>query len=172
MDVPELKLTGNVKQNKVNVEGSLKGNSYLQWVIPGLHVALGRNTADIKGELGVKDLNLDATIDAPNLDNALPGLGGTAKGLVKVRGTVEAPQLLADITANNLRWQELSIARVRVEGDVKSTDQIGGNLELRVERISQPDVNISLVTLAAKATKSSTISSYGYRASRSPGSCT
>lgn len=52
MDVPELKLTGNVKQNKVNVEGSLKGNSYLQWVIPGLHVALGRNTADIKGELG------------------------------------------------------------------------------------------------------------------------
>jgi translocation and assembly module TamB len=32
-----------------------------------------------------------------------------------------------------------------VEGDVKSTDQIGGNLNLRVERISQPDVNISLV---------------------------
>ena len=150
MDVPEIKLTGNVKQNKVNVEGSLKGNSYLQWIIPGLHVALGRNTADIKGELGVKDLNLDATIDAPNLDNALPGLGGTAKGLVKVRGTVEAPQLLADITANNLRWQELSVARVRVEGDVKSTDQIGGNLNLRVERISQPDVNINLVTLEAK----------------------
>ena len=120
----------------------------------------------------MKDLDLDATIDAPNLDNALPGLGGTAKGLVKVRGTVEAPQLLADITANNLRWQELSIARVRIEGDVKSTDQIGGNTDLRVERISQPDVNISLVTLAAKVTKSSTISSCACRASRSPGSCT
>ena len=61
----------------------------------------------MKGELGVKDLNLDATINAPGLDNALPGLGGTAKGLVKVRGTVEAPQLLADITARGLRWQEL-----------------------------------------------------------------
>ena len=79
---PEIKLTGNVKQNKVNVEGSLKGNSYLQWVIR-VCVALGRNTADIKGELGVKDLNLDATIDAPNLDNALPGLGGTAKGCLR-----------------------------------------------------------------------------------------
>ncbi len=33
---------------------------------------------------------------------------------------------------------------------MKSTDQIGGNLNLRVERISQPDVNISLVTLDAK----------------------
>ncbi|MFW0767995.1 autotransporter assembly complex protein TamB [Trabulsiella odontotermitis] len=150
MDVPELKITGNVKQNKVNVEGSLKGNSYMQWTIPGLHLALGRNSADVKGELGVKDLNLDATVDAPNLDNALPGLGGTAKGLLKVRGTIDAPQLLADITARNLRWQELSVAQVRVEGDVKSTDQIGGNLKVRVDNIVQPGVNMSLVQLDAK----------------------
>lgn len=153
MEVPELKLTGNVKQNKLNVNGSLKGNSYLQWIIPGLHLELGPNSADVKGELGVKDLNLDATIDAPGLDNALPGLGGTAKGLVKVRGTVDAPQLLADITARGLRWQELSVAQVRVEGDVKSTDQIAGSLNLRVERIVQPDVNINLVTLSAKGSE-------------------
>ena len=88
----------------------------------------------MKGELGVKDLNLDATINAPGLDNALPGLGGTAKGLVKVRGTVEAPQLLADITARGLRWQELSVAQVRVEGDIKSTDQIAGKLDVRVSK--------------------------------------
>ncbi|KFC07214.1 YtfN family protein [Trabulsiella guamensis ATCC 49490] len=150
MDVPELKITGNVKQNKVNAEGSLKGNSYMQWTIPGLHLVLGRNSADVKGELGVKDLNLDATIDAPSLDNALPGLGGTAKGLLKVRGTIDAPQLLADITARNLRWQELSIAQVRVEGDVKSTDQIGGNLKVRVDNIVQPGVNMGLVMLEAK----------------------
>ena len=137
MSVPEMKITGNVKQNKVLVDGSARGNSYLQWTIPGLHVALGNNNADIKGELGVKDLNLDANIDAPKLDNMLPGLGGTAKGLVKIRGTVDAPQVLADITARSLRWQELSIGQVRVEGDVKSTDQIAGNLDVRVERIDR-----------------------------------
>lgn len=49
-------------------------------------------------------------------DNALPGLGGTAKGLVKVRGTVDAPQLLADITARALRWRELTIARSTSKG--------------------------------------------------------
>ncbi|EPW1536431.1 autotransporter assembly complex protein TamB [Salmonella enterica subsp. enterica serovar Montevideo] len=153
MDVPELKLTGNVKQNSVNVNGTLKGNSYMQWTIPGLHLALGPNSADIKGELGVKELNLDAAIDAPGLDNALPGLGGMAKGIVKVRGTVEAPQLLADITARGLRWQELSVAQARIEGDIKSTDQIAGHLNVRVERISQPDVNINLVTLDAKGSE-------------------
>ncbi|MGS3007011.1 hypothetical protein AB2874_25900, partial [Escherichia coli] len=76
-----------------------KDNSAVHWVVPGLHLERGPNSAEVKGELGVKDLNLDATINAPGLDTALPGLGGTAKGLVKLRGTVEAPQLLADITA-------------------------------------------------------------------------
>lgn len=54
MSVPELKITGNVKQNKVDVSGSLQGNSYMQWKIPGLHLALGPNSADVKGELGSK----------------------------------------------------------------------------------------------------------------------
>jgi hypothetical protein len=36
------------------------------------------------------------------------------------RGTVDAPQLLADITARALRWQELTIAQVNVKGDVKA----------------------------------------------------
>ena len=153
VDIPELKLAGNVKQNKVSVDGQLKGNSYMQWIIPGLHLELGRNQADVKGELGVKDLNLDANIDAPGLDNALPGLGGTAKGLVNIRGTVDAPQVLADITASNLRWQELHIARVLVKGDVKSTDQLAGVLNVRVERLSQPGVNVSLATLAAKGSE-------------------
>lgn len=153
LDIPELKLAGNVKQNKVSVDGQLKGNSYMQWTIPGLHLELGRNKADVKGELGVKDLNLDANIDAPGLDNVLPGLGGTAKGLVNIRGTVDAPQVMADITASNLRWQALRVARVLVKGDVKSTDQLAGTMNVRVERLSQPGVNISLATLAAKGSE-------------------
>ncbi len=72
---------------------------------------------------------------------------------MKVRGTVEAPQLLADITARGLRWQELTVAQVRVEGDIKSTVQIAGKLDVRVEQISQPDVNINLVTLNAKGSE-------------------
>ncbi|SUX87640.1 Family of uncharacterised function (DUF490) [Citrobacter koseri] len=153
MDVPELKLTGNVKQNKVNVNGSLKGNSYMQWVIPGLHLELGRNSADVKGELGIKDLNLDATIDAPNLDNALPGLGGTAKGLVKVRGTVDAPQLLADINARGLRWQELSVAQVRVKGTLNPPTRSPGILTFALSGLRSRTSNINLVTLNAKGSE-------------------
>ncbi len=50
-----------------------------------------------------------------------------AKGIVKSpRYGRSAPQLLADITARGLRWQDLFVARARIEGDIKSTDQDSG----------------------------------------------
>lgn len=152
MRVPELTLRGNVKQNAVSAEGTLYGNSYNQWDIPGIKLVLGRNNIDLKGALGDK-LNLDANIDAQHLDNALPGLGGVAKGTIKARGDLTTPQLLADLTATGLRWQAMSIGRVKLDGDVRSGEQIQGNLALRVERLKQDALNISQLTLDASGTE-------------------
>lgn len=150
IDIPELKLVGNVKENKVNVQGQIRGNNYMQWNIPDLRLQLGRNQADIKGEFGQKELNLDAIINAPGLDNILPGLGGAIKGSVKVRGEVGAPQVLADINASNLRFQDFSVARILLKGDVVSHDVVRGDMDLRMERIAIPDLNVALVTMGIK----------------------
>ncbi|KGT94350.1 translocation and assembly module TamB [Erwinia typographi] len=152
MRVPELKLRGNVKQNAVTADGSLYGNSYNQWDIPGLKLVLGRNVIDLKGSLGDK-LNLDANIDAQHLDNALPGLGGVAKGEIKARGDLKTPQLLADLTATGLRWQALTIGRVALKGDVSSGEQIQGKVALQVDRVKQDALNISQLTLDASGSE-------------------
>ncbi len=146
--VPELRLKGNVKQNAVSAEGTLYGNSYNQWDTPGIKLVLGRNNVNVKGSLG-ETLNLDADIDAQHLDNALPGLGGIVKGTLKARGNLQAPQLLADLSASGLRWQELLIGRVKLDGDVRSSDRIQGKLALRVEQLKQDALDIKLLTLNA-----------------------
>ncbi|WP_158781231.1 translocation/assembly module TamB domain-containing protein [Pantoea sp. BAV 3049] len=150
--VPELKLRGNVKQNAVTADGSLYGNSYNQWDIPGIKLVLGRNNVDLKGSLGDK-LNLDANIDAQHLDNALPGLGGVAKGTVKARGDLKTPQLLADLTATGLRWQAMSIGHVALQGDVSSGEQIQGKLALRVDQLKQDALEISRLSLDASGSE-------------------
>ncbi|NYS31386.1 translocation/assembly module TamB domain-containing protein [Pantoea sp. WMus005] len=148
LSVPQLQLKGNVKQNAVTADGSLTGNSYNQWTVPGIKLALGRNHLDVKGALG-DSLDLDASIDAPQLDNALPGLGGVVNGTIKARGTLKAPQLLADLNARGLRWQQMQINRVTLNGDVRSGEQVAGKLQLRVEQLKQDALNISLLTLNA-----------------------
>ena len=80
LQVPVLQLDGNVKQNKVTARGTLSGNAAGQWKIPGIDLALGRNQLNVKGQLDEKSWNLDANIDAPRLDGALPGLGAPPKG--------------------------------------------------------------------------------------------
>lgn len=153
LQVPELQLDGNVKQNKVTARGTLSGNAAGQWKIPGIDLTLGRNQLNVKGQLDEKSWNLDANIDAPRLDGALPGLGGTAKGLLKLRGNLQAPQLLADLTASGLQWQALRINRVKIDGDVRSSDQIQGQLAVRVEQLKQDALDISLLTLDAKGSE-------------------
>ncbi|TWD34709.1 translocation/assembly module TamB domain-containing protein [Pantoea sp. SJZ147] len=148
VSVPQLMLKGNVKQNAVSADGTLRGNSYNQWDIPGIKIALGRNHLDVKGSLA-DTLNLDASVDALHLDNALPGLGGVVKGDIKARGTLKAPQLLADLTATGLRWQQLLVRRITLKSDVRSSEQIAGKLQLRVEQLTQDALNISLLTLNA-----------------------
>lgn len=153
LQVPVLQLDGNVKQNKVTARGSLSGNAAGQWKIPGIDLTLGRNQLNVKGQLDEKSWNLDANIDAPRLDGALPGLGGTAKGLLKLRGNLQAPQLLADLTASGLQWQALHINRVKIDGDVRSSDQIQGQLAVRVEQLKQDALEINLLTLDAKGSE-------------------
>lgn len=152
MRVPELTLRGNVKQNAVSANGSLYGNSYNQWNIPGIKLTLGRNNINLQGSLGDK-LALDADIDAQHLDNALPGLGGVAKGTIKARGDLKAPQLLADLTATGLRWQAMSIGRVSLQSDVRSGEQIQGKLALRVEQLKQDALAISQLNLDASGSE-------------------
>uniref|UniRef100_A8G8X8 Translocation and assembly module TamB C-terminal domain-containing protein n=1 Tax=Serratia proteamaculans (strain 568) TaxID=399741 RepID=A8G8X8_SERP5 len=153
LQVPVLQLDGNVKQNKVTARGTLSGNAAGQWKIPGIDLTLGRNQLNVKGQLDEKSWNLDADIDAPRLDGALPGLGGTAKGLLKLRGNLQAPQLLADLTASGLQWQALRINRVKIDGDVRSSDQIQGQLAVRVEQLKQDALDINLLTLDAKGSE-------------------
>ncbi|WON77300.1 translocation/assembly module TamB domain-containing protein [Serratia sp. UGAL515B_01] len=153
LQVPTLQLDGNVKQNKVSARGSLSGNAAGQWAIPGIDLALGRNILSVKGQLDEKNWALDATVNAPRLDGALPGLAGNVRGLLKLRGSLLAPQLLTDLTASGLQWQALHINRVKIDGDVRSSDQIQGQLSLRIEQLKQDALQVGLLTLDARGSE-------------------
>ncbi|MEH2922504.1 translocation/assembly module TamB domain-containing protein [Samsonia erythrinae] len=148
LQVPELRLDGNVKANKLTARGELRGNAAGQWTIPELNLALGRNQLNVKGDLSDK-WQLDADINAPSLDGMLPGLAGRVIGTLKLRGNLNEPQVLADITASGLRWQAMTLGRLRVEGDVSSEQQIHGKLAVRLDALKQDALDITQLTLEA-----------------------
>lgn len=150
--LPTLQLDGTVKQNPLNLRGSLSGNQSGQWKIPQLHLSLGQNKIDIRGELSDK-LSLDANINAPRLDGNLPGLAGSAKGMIKLRGDSKAPQLLADLTASGLRWQDIALQQLNIKGDIHANQQVEGQLDLQLKGFKQGDMLIHSLSLIAKGSE-------------------
>ncbi|ELX8380327.1 translocation/assembly module TamB domain-containing protein [Providencia vermicola] len=153
LQIPEITLDGNVKNNLLKARGEATGNAAGQWNIPELKLSLGKNHLDVKGNLSDK-WNLDTKINAPGLDGILPGLGGVIIGDVKLRGDLQAPEILADLTARGVRWQkELSVDNVVIKGKVASGEQIKGDLSVVVRQLKQADLVISRLTLDAKGSE-------------------
>jgi translocation and assembly module TamB len=154
LELPEINLTGIVNKQKLAVSGSVRGNAANQWRIPGLLIALGNNRIEAKGELG-KTWQMDANVNAPNLNESVPGLRGSVIGALKLRGTQAAPQLLTNLTLSGLKWQDLSVAKISLNGEVVSAKQVSGDLKLSLERLVQGDTRIKLMTLTAKGNENS-----------------
>ncbi|MBX9446213.1 autotransporter assembly complex protein TamB [Dickeya chrysanthemi] len=147
--VPQLALDGQIRQNTLTAKGAFSGNADGQWSIPGITLALGRNQLTLKGELKDQWL-LDGDINAPALTGVWPGLGGQVNGKLRLSGKRDAPQLQTDVIVTALRWQELSLGKLTLNGDVQSNQQLHGTLTMQVQQLTRG--NVRLASLNARAT--------------------
>ncbi|MDE9481386.1 translocation/assembly module TamB [Xenorhabdus bovienii] len=154
LQIPEIALDGDVKQNTVKAHGKASGNAAGQWNIPQFDLTFGRNRLNVQGQLTDEKWKLDGEINAPQLNGLLPGLAGVVIGNVKLRGNMKAPQIVADLNARNVRWQnELKVDSATIKGDVRSAEQIEGQLSVAVHQLKQADLIINNLMLNAKGTE-------------------
>lgn len=144
--MPELDLKGNVRQNELTARGSINSNGNGQWQVPQLLLILGRNQMMVQGELK-QQFDMNVTFNAPALNSTLPGLDGKAQGNIKLRGDLHAPQLLADFNAHGLRWGKLTVRRIMLKGNIRSSDMIRGDMQLSMDQLQQGVLSISQLTL-------------------------
>ncbi|CDG23052.1 conserved exported protein of unknown function [Xenorhabdus poinarii G6] len=155
LQVPEMALDGHVKQNIIKAHGQASGNAAGQWDIPQLNLTVGRNTLHVQGRLTDHAWKLDGEINAQHLNGVLPGLAGLMTGQVKLRGNMKSPQIIADLQARGLRWQDdIKVDSATIKGDIRSSDQIRGQLSVVVRQLKQADLTINHLTLNAKGSES------------------
>ncbi|CEE94829.1 conserved hypothetical protein; putative exported protein [Xenorhabdus nematophila str. Anatoliense] len=154
LQIPEIAFHGHVKQNIVKAYGKTSGNAAGQWDIPQFDLAFGRNTLNVQGRLTDETWKLEGEINAPQLNGLLPGLAGLVTGHVKLRGNMKAPQIVADLNARGVRWQDtLRVDSAIIKGDVRSAEQIQGQLSVVVHQLRQADLTIKNLVLNAKGTE-------------------
>lgn len=143
--VPMVQLYGTVKHNKVMIYGALDGNSNRSWKSPGIGLTVGRSQLSIAGHVDKQNWKVDAKIDAPFLNGTIPGLGGTINGSLKLRGNLQVPELLADLTACNLQWQTVRIHQIKIHANLYSTDQIQSQLTIHIKELEKDTLKVKLL---------------------------
>lgn len=80
-----------------------------------LRLALGNSRLTAKGSVGDR-LDIDARLEPLQLDDLLPGAGGSLRGHVLVKGARTAPDITADLVGSSLRWDDWSAEAISIKG--------------------------------------------------------
>ncbi|GEA60455.1 autotransporter assembly complex protein TamB [Vibrio comitans] len=148
VELSELDIDGIFRDYPLNINGVLdakdatgKGDYRLD--TPGLVVAHGQNNIRISGNLD-ENWNLDTKLDIPQIKHTVPDLDGSAIGLIELRGPFATPEVIADVTANKIAWQDqVTIESITLKGDVEPLPTPGGKLNLVVQGLQHLEQKVT-----------------------------
>ncbi|UJF19513.1 translocation/assembly module TamB [Vibrio sp. SS-MA-C1-2] len=147
VDIPKAKINGLYQKLPLDLAGDLKVYATDQQDIPtfisqGLKLVHGDNHLIAKGALK-KQLALSLDINAPNLTSSIPDAGGSIVGKVDIKGSVNNPQAVVDLTANQFSWQKLvSLKQLKLQGKIEQSKLIAGDLKLDIVELNMEGESI------------------------------
>ena len=154
LDLPSLK--GTLRQRALSAQGkfALQGDQGEG----RLNLSLGGSKVTASGKIGDR-LDIDARFEPLQLSDLLPGADGGLRGQVQVKGTRDAPDISADLSGNNLHWDDWSAESISLKGSLPWRGDNGAlalqgsqiNVGMLLERLDvQAQGSISNLRLAAK----------------------
>ncbi|WP_157989041.1 translocation/assembly module TamB domain-containing protein [Candidatus Erwinia haradaeae] len=142
---------GNLLHNPLKIHGSLSVYNSGQCYIPIVKLNLGSNSITIKGIFN-KQVNLYISIHAKHLENFIPELSGSVNGNIHVQGDLTELRLLMNLNANHLKWHEMRIAHIQLNGSIITNNRIQSKINLYAEKLKQKKMLINFLNLHAMGT--------------------
>lgn len=81
-----------------------------------LALALGESRIDAEGRVGTTTVDVDASLQPLRLNDLLPDGSGTLSGTVHLTGARDAPDVQADLSGSDLRWNNWSAGSLSLRG--------------------------------------------------------
>ncbi len=97
-------------------------------------VGMGGSRVDAKGRIA-DTLDVDARLSPLQLDDFLPGAGGSLRGTLKLTGARNAPNIVADLTGSGLHYGDYRAESLTAQGRLPWQGS-GGDLALRAQGLN------------------------------------
>ena len=150
-----LDITGVFREYPIDVEGEIqasdpRGQGEFEFDTPGLTLAHGENKLFAKGQLD-KEWDLDVSLNLPDLSLSVPDAKGRVAGQIQLAGKFKEPEVMLDLQAGELAWQELvSLKSLSIKGQATPLPTPNVDLEVKAESILAQEQTIDSVSLVLK----------------------
>ncbi|MFN2408694.1 MAG: translocation/assembly module TamB domain-containing protein [Halomonas sp.] len=135
VNVPNLTLSGELRDYPLELDAAFDANSDLQANIEQLRFRQGENRLSASGSVQPDELAIDADIDLRELQTLSPDLAGTIRGDIDARGSLEQPQLQATLNGDALRFAQNRIEQLRLNANVEGLDDPQLDVSLALENL-------------------------------------
>jgi translocation and assembly module TamB len=124
-----LKLSGSLRQKPLAIEAKLssKANDVL---IDHFSARSAESTLSVKGKLQQDQMNVNWTLNSPDLQDFYPTLKGRLNGSGSLTGRLEQPRIIANVDGKSLAFDTTKVEAIH--GDIDFTLQANANLDSRV----------------------------------------
>ena len=124
-----LKLSGSLRQKPLAIEAKLssKANDVL---IDHFSARSAESTLSVKGKLQQDQMNVNWTLNSPDLQDFYPTLKGRLNGSGSLTGSLEQPRILANVDGKSLAFDTTKVEAIN--GDIDFTLQANANIDSRV----------------------------------------
>ncbi|MDV7105640.1 translocation/assembly module TamB domain-containing protein [Vibrio sp. TH_r3] len=158
VDLPLLDINGNLRDYPLDIEGQLSasdpsGKGDIKIETEGLGINHGPNGILISGKLD-EALAIDTLVNIPDIEKSIEGVKGSISGTVSLRGSLDIPQVITDISATEIEYLDLvDVANLKLSSNLKPLPSPDGNLDIEVREVLYQGKKIDNVELSLSGTQ-------------------
>ncbi len=100
------------------------------------HFNLSSGQAKLKANGQINDkFNLDWSLAVAELTDLLPTASGQMTGKGQLRGTLEAPRIVADLAIDNIQYQDIQLQKADIQSDLNLNPDITSKLHIKASNL-------------------------------------
>lgn len=150
VSVPNVAIDGDLRDYPLTLQAAFDANSNLELDIDELVFTQGDNRLAAAGQVSEQAMSLQADIALRQLQSLSPDLAGTLVGSLAASGSLNQPQLRANVSGSGLRFAENRIEQLELTADVQGIDDPQLDIQLALSNLdaggqSLAEVEASLV---------------------------
>ncbi|MCS2610615.1 autotransporter assembly complex protein TamB [Halomonas dongshanensis] len=122
IDLPVLAIDGTLQEYPLTLDAALTANTRLEADVEHLRFAQGNNRIEAAGQISQQAMSLNANVALRELRTLHAELGGALTGRIQAAGSIERPQIRANLEGDGLRFADNLIERLSLDANVQGLD--------------------------------------------------